>query len=175
MRQDFTEFEIDGTKYLTSFYLVEKSLDLFERLLKVFGEPFVYAMLSGSKAGSADAVPVEGEEAVEVSKTKDILSQMAETPEMIAAAVRSLTDKLGSKLIFSLAADIVQGATIYTPDGKKREATINDFNGRIGHLFKVCIRILQFQFGDVAQGFLGSIAGKRPPAAKPQSGRVKAM
>lgn len=141
-------FEVDDIEYQVSNYTAKKGLKLLTRLVKVAGRPI------GILAGGASKMEEVGGEGI------------------VADAIEALAQGLDENSTLSLIMDLVEGIII-NADGRERLVVFDtDFQGKLGHLFKVLKEIVQFQFSD----FLGGLAAMRPAiAAKLPVSTVRAM
>lgn len=147
MRQTSERFDIDGVGYQVSQYSASKALRLLAKLAKVAGKPV--AMMT---AGGMDS---------------DI------KPDILAAAIEALTESASPEEMVSLCKEILDGVYIFRPDGQQTAIAFDiDFQGRMGHLFRVLKKVLTFQYAD----FLGDLAAAAPvAAAKAKPGKIKAV
>ncbi len=141
-------FVVDEIEYQVSNYTAKKGLKLLTRLVKVAGKPI------GILAGGAKKMEEAGGEGV------------------LADAIEALTQGLDEDSTLSLVMDLVDGIII-NANGRERLVIFDtDFQGKLGHLFKVLKEVVQFQFSD----FLGGLAAMQPAiAAKLPASTVRAM
>lgn len=144
----YKEFEVDGVKYASNQYLGEKSFVIFGELCKVVGKPLSYIMSSG----------VDPDSTV--------------TPNLIATAIGELAQNMNSLENLKLVKEIISTTTIFAEDGNRSINFNNDFQGKMGHLFKLLKEILTFQYSDFLAN-LGEITPNITPSKKPH--KVQAL
>lgn len=122
--------EVDGVTYTLQKFTARKGLGMLTRLFKLIGEPM-----------SAFAAAMD----------KDI-------GEVIPQAVKALVERMDETATITLIEDILKGVTI---GGGSQQPTLDThFQGELGHLFKLLMKALEFQYGD----FLSALAAVNPEA-----------
>lgn len=129
MSRNSEDIEIDGTRYTLTQYPATTAVKLLVKLTKVIGKPVAIITAAGLDASLSMSL---------VSEAVDALSQNLD-PDQFDKMIK----------------EILSGTRFHLEDGKSRELIFDmDFQGRIGHLFKLLKAVLQFQYSD----FLGEIA-----------------
>lgn len=149
------DFEIDGVKYAGNQFAPSKALRIFARLVRIAGKP-VAALL--------------GEDFSSLKIDKELVAKVLGAKLNLPALVESIAEVADPDEIDSLTKALTEGLIVYV-DGKSRDVSFEiDFQGRIGHLFKVIGKVLVNQFADVF-----GVAVARPVVPAKQSGHIQAV
>ena len=146
MRKD-KDFYLDDVHYLATQYDATKALKLLIRLSKIIGKPL------GILTSQTD---------------NEALKQ-----GLIGDAIDALTQRIDADETLNLIDQILKCVTIFDGDTNRQIIFDIDFQGKLGHLFKLLKEVLTFQYSD----FLGDLAAITPKmaASKKQDGRIKAL
>lgn len=145
MARQLVEKYVDDESYQISQFATTESLKVLTRLSKILGPSFSVAM-AGSK----------------------ISDPKAQT-ELFGKAVSELTSRLDEEEVIALIKKLID--CCLRGEGKKINFEL-DFQGRLGHLFKLLKAVLEVQYGNFFQE-LGSIADSlQEPAPKEKSKRT---
>jgi hypothetical protein len=133
--------------YLATQYPARQALQLLIRLSKVVGKPL----------------------GILTAQTDDEQTKK----NLIGEAIDALTQKIEADETLNLVEQILKCVTIFDGDTNRQIIFDIDFQGRLGHLFKLLKEVLSFQYAD----FLGDLAAITPKmaASKKENGRIKAL
>ena len=147
MRKD-KDFYIDDVHYLVTQYPARLALQLLVRLSKIIGKPL------GILTAQTDDEEVK--------------------KNLIGEAIDALTQRIDADETLNLVEQLLKCVTIFDGNTNRQIIFDIDFQGRLGHLFKLLKEVLSFQYAD----FLGDLAAITPTMAaskKREAGRIKAL
>ena len=137
-----TQIEVDGSTYEVSKYPATRSVKILTRLGKLFGGPLGSLLNNGGLDAELDG-------------------------ESLGRAITELSKELDEQQADILFKDILC-TTHVIKDGKRlplKDIFDIEFTGRIGALFKLLIKVIQFQYADFADG-LGALQAFQAPGPK---------
>lgn len=133
MARELVEKYVDGTEYKIEQFPATKSLRILTTLTKILGEPLSMAFALAKNEGMNDE----------------------KEAEILGKAVGTLCAKLDEDQVIHLVKELV--ASCLKGEGAKIQFE-TEFQGKIGHLFKLLKAILEVQYGDFL-GELSSLTG----------------
>lgn len=150
MRGD-VQMSVAGQTYTVTMFAGTKGLNLFLRLLKVFGEPLVKAIMSGVVV-------------------KDGRLQEGQKQELLESAIGSvmggLLDRIDPAEMDRLVKEVLSNTLVTDSTGNHSLADDFDlrFSGEMKLMWTLFFKSVQAQFSDFTSGFsaLGALGTKKP-------------
>jgi len=142
------DFYIDEVHYLATQYPAKQALTLLVRLSKIIGKPL------GILTAQTDDENVK--------------------KNLIGEAIDALTQRIDADETLNLVEQILKCVSIFDGDTNRPIVFDIDFQGKLGHLFRLLKEILSFQYADFL-GDLAAITPKIPASKKQETGRIKAL
>lgn len=132
VRSNFTTLRVGDFEYICALYDATKSLEILTRISKHVGEP-----LGRLFGGSAE----EG-------KGLD-----ARLEEVLPGVLKALADRLDKTETVALVKDILDCLQLKGPEITAKVNFNDHFKGRLGHMFKMVMEVLKYQYGDLGNVF----------------------
>lgn len=153
--QKHFEFEVGGVRYIGNQYPAATGIKIFARLVRLAGKP-VAALLGEDFS----ALQIDG----------SIFSKLVEKKLNAAKMIEAVAEVADPHELESICKELLSGLEI-VQDGRKRSIAFDiDFQGRIGHLFKVLGMVIKNQFADFFDA-----AGAQPDAPAKTPNRIQAI
>lgn len=132
------QFEIDGETYKVKHFSATRGTKIFARLLKFAGEPLSKFLSAGKSLKENDDLQADA---------------------VLGQAISALAYRIDETEIETLIKDILDSVQVIEKKDGKLRAVGNEyfdvhFQGRIGHMLKVVMKTVAFQYSD----FLGGLA-----------------